>query len=146
MHSSERVDQLRGQGDDVMQGDECMHTEQRHFAPGDYSLGRALSDIALAEADRRAALQTRVRALELVNSERDRQEQLWGVQTHPPILWVGILGEEYGEFCQAVNETVFDNGPEQRKKGGNDNMIREACHVAAVAVSIIECLLSLSAE
>ena len=26
--------------------------------------------------------------------------------------------EEYGEFCEAVNETVFDNGNEARKKGG----------------------------
>jgi hypothetical protein len=80
-------------------------------------------------------------ALDLVNDERDRQDAKWGVQDHPPQYWVGILGEEYGEYCEAVNETIFDNGPAERIKGGTDNMIRELSHVAAVAVQAIECLL-----
>ncbi len=87
---------------------------------------------------------TRSRALQLVNQERTRQDSKWGEQNHPPVFWTGILGEEFGELCQAVNETVFDNGPEERKKGGVDNMMREACQVAAVAVSFMECLMRAS--
>jgi len=84
---------------------------------------------------------TRTRALNMVDEERERQEAKWGEQNHKPQYWVGILGEEYGEYCQAVNETVFDNGPDERKKGGHKNMITELTHVAAVAVNAIECLL-----
>lgn len=75
-----------------------------------------------------------------VVGERRRQDDMWGEQNHILPLWIGILGEEYGELCQAVNETVFDNGPEERKKGGYENVMTEACQVAAVAVSIMECL------
>lgn len=79
-------------------------------------------------------------AMRMVNAERDRQDSKWGEQNHVLPLWLGILGEEYGELCQAVNETVFDNGPEERQKGGYENVMTEACQVAAVAVSIMECL------
>jgi NTP pyrophosphatase (non-canonical NTP hydrolase) len=72
-----------------------------------------------------------------VIKERERQEGKWGEQNHSPELWVGILGEEYGEFCQAVNETVFFNGTD---KGGYENMKTEAIHVAAVAIGFLECL------
>lgn len=72
-----------------------------------------------------------------IKNERDRQDKLWGEQNHQPPIWIGILGEEYGEFCQAVNETVFDNGSD---KGGYENMKTEAIHVAAVAIGFLECL------
>ena len=84
---------------------------------------------------------TRQEALNLVNNERNRQDVKWGEQNHPPQFWTGILGEEFGEYCEAVNETVFNNGAEAREKGGVDNMIKELTHVAAVAVGAIECLL-----
>lgn len=83
----------------------------------------------------------RATAFVLISKERDRQDNKWGEQNHPPQFWTGILGEEYGEYCQAVNETVFDNGPEERKKGGRENMIKELTHVAAVAVGAIESLM-----
>ena len=69
--------------------------------------------------------------------ERDRQDSKWGEQNHFPEKWSGILGEEFGELCQAINETVFDNGSD---KGGYENMKTEAIHVAAVAVGFLECL------
>ncbi|BFH59424.1 MazG-like family protein [Paenibacillus azoreducens] len=75
-----------------------------------------------------------------VAKERQRQEEKWGQQDHEPMMWMGILGEEFGELCQAVNETHFDNGPEARKKGGYENMREEAVQVAAVAISFIEAL------
>jgi hypothetical protein len=69
--------------------------------------------------------------------ERFRQDEKWGVQNHKPEKWVAILGEEFGELCQAVVETVFDNGSD---KGGFDNIRKEAIQVASVAVALIECL------
>jgi len=73
-----------------------------------------------------------------VSEERNRQDAKWGEQNHKPELWVGILGEEYGEYCQAVIETVFDNGADLKSKGGYENMMEELIHVAAVAVGAWE--------
>lgn len=72
-----------------------------------------------------------------VLKERQRQDNKWGEQNHPPHFWTGILGEEYGELCEAINETVFDNGTDL---GGYENMKKEAIHVAAVAIGLLECL------
>lgn len=81
-----------------------------------------------------------VPAFEAVIAERARQDQKWGRQDHGPSYWTGILGEEFGELCQAINETVFDNGAAERAKGGYANMRREAVQVAAVAVAFVEYL------
>lgn len=72
-------------------------------------------------------------------AERERQDKKWGEQNHVPPIWLGILGEEFGELCQAVNETlgVFNNGTDL---GGYENMKREAIQVAAVAIGFLECL------
>lgn len=72
-----------------------------------------------------------------VLEERTRQDKKWGEQNHSPEFWTGILGEEFGELAQAINETVFDNGSD---KGGYENMRTEAIHVAAVAIGFLECL------
>lgn len=82
----------------------------------------------------------RTDAMDLIWQERDRQEKKWGEQNHCPALWATILGEEFGEFCEAANETAFENGI-HREKGGYENMMRELTHVAAVAVAAIECLM-----
>jgi hypothetical protein len=78
-----------------------------------------------------------IKIIEAILAERDRQDKLWGEQNHFPQLWTGILGEEYGELCEAVNETVFFNNSD---KGGYQNMRKEAIHVAAVAMGFLECL------
>lgn len=72
--------------------------------------------------------------------ERSRQDKKWGEQNHMPPVWISILSEELGELCQAVNETIFDNGVNERKKGGYENMRKEAIQVAAVAVAFVEYL------
>ncbi len=69
--------------------------------------------------------------------ERSNQDAKWGEQNHFPHYWVGIMGEEFGELCQAVNESVFDNGTD---KGGYENLKTEAVQVAAVALAFLECL------
>ena len=37
-------------------------------------------------------------------AERRRQDQKWGRQRHAITHWLGILGEEFGEACQAALE------------------------------------------
>lgn len=79
-------------------------------------------------------------ALALVKAERQRQDALWGDQSeNHPFEWLGILGEEYGELCEAVNETYFQN-PTHPERGGYEKIIREATQVAAVAVAIVEAI------
>lgn len=77
-------------------------------------------------------------AIALVKAERRRQDSLWGDHSeNHPFEWLSILGEEYGELCEAVNETYFQN-PTHPERGGYEKIIREATHVAAVAVALIE--------
>ena len=83
---------------------------------------------------------TRGKALLLVDNERDRQDAKWGTQNHAQQAWVGILGEEFGEYCQAVNETYLANAT-KKHEGGYDRMMTELTHVAAVAVGAMESLM-----
>lgn len=79
-------------------------------------------------------------AIEAVIGERMRQISLYGDQTGLPLLsWPGILGEEFGELCEAIGETASPpSGRRHPERGGWDNIYKEACHVAAVAVQIME--------
>jgi len=83
---------------------------------------------------------TRGKALLIVDNERDRQDEQWGEQNHAQQAWVGILGEEFGEYCQAVNETYLNNA-DKHHEGGQENIMKELTHIAAVAVQIMECLM-----
>jgi len=80
----------------------------------------------------------RVKVMTDIIEERRRQDSKWGVQDNDPVVWLSILGEEFGELAQAINETLFDNGPLERLKGGIANIRREAIQVAAVAMSLVE--------
>lgn len=70
-----------------------------------------------------------------VLDEQARQLEKWGEQNHDPYTFLAILLEEVGEYAQACLQTQF-GGP----KGGYVAMREEAVHVAAVAMSIVECL------
>lgn len=79
-------------------------------------------------------------ALALVKAEMRRQDALWGDQSkNHPFEWLGILGEEYGELCEAINEAYFQNATHP-ERGGYERIIRESTHVAAVAVKIVEAM------
>lgn len=73
------------------------------------------------------------RAVADVLAERERQDIKWGEQNHDPFTFLTILGEEYGETCQAALHLKF---------GGHaaDNLREELVHTAAVALQFIQCL------
>jgi NTP pyrophosphatase (non-canonical NTP hydrolase) len=96
-----------------------------------------MCDMALAALRTQQPLTLAIRS---VQAERKRQDEKWGDQSgNHPFEWVSILGEEYGELCEAVNETFFKNG-DKPERGGIDKMRKEAVQVAAVAVALIEAL------
>lgn len=77
------------------------------------------------------------KAILLVTEERKRQFSLYGDQSgKSPYEFLAILGEEYGELCEAVGETYTKGRHPER--GGVEKIIKEAVHVAAVAVQFIE--------
>jgi hypothetical protein len=67
--------------------------------------------------------------------ERLRQNDKWGLQRHDWGKWLGILGEEFGEVCQAVNRIHF---PKDAKPTDSDNLYEELIHLSAVASAMAE--------
>lgn len=71
-----------------------------------------------------------------VAHERQRQDEKWGPVTRPPLEWLGIAAEEFGEVAEKVvkgwvpPESDFDAG------GYRTELIQ----LAAVCVSAVECL------
>ncbi|AJH02585.1 MULTISPECIES: nucleoside triphosphate pyrophosphohydrolase family protein [Bacillus cereus group] len=72
---------------------------------------------------------------EEVYQERLRQNEKWGIQRHPIGTWLSILGEEFGEVCQAAQSEL---GLASVKDTDADNLYMECIHVAAVASAIAE--------
>ena len=76
-------------------------------------------------------------ALKDVIDERKRQDDKWGEQNHNPFIYLAILGEEYGETCQAALHARYG------KPDDKDNLAKlreEAVQTAAVALAIVECI------
>lgn len=89
-----------------------------------------------AEKQRLSEIET-IKAMRLVTEERKRQFSLYGDQSgKSPYEFLAILGEEYGELCEAVGETYTKGRHPER--GGAEKIIKEAVHVAAVAIQFIE--------
>lgn len=70
-----------------------------------------------------------------VNAERQKQDEKWGEQNHT-YQWTSILGEEYGEVCEAMNRVLFGDN---KAKAHND-LRMELIQCAAVCVAWVECL------
>jgi len=64
--------------------------------------------------------------LKQVSTERARQRQLWGDQSHPAEKWVSLLTEELGEVAKAANER------------DREEYVKELIQVAALAVAAVE--------
>lgn len=73
------------------------------------------------------------KAMADVLAEREAQESKWGEQNHDPFTYLTILGEEYGECCEAALESRFCGKPIARLR-------EEAVQAAAVAMAIVECI------
>lgn len=71
--------------------------------------------------------------LKEIKTERARQDGLYPPTDHPPIVWLSILGEEFGEVSTAVLGNYFD-------MNDTANLREELVQVAAVAVAFIESL------
>lgn len=68
--------------------------------------------------------------------ERERQDEKWGEQNHAAPVWATIIGEEYGEMCQAINEFMFNPTPENEQR-----IHEEAIQTAASCVAMCECII-----
>ncbi len=70
-----------------------------------------------------------------VLKERIRQDKKWGKQNHLSVVWLSIIGEEYGEMCKAVNELGLcaDYKKEQE-------IYQEAIHTMASCMAMLECM------
>jgi NTP pyrophosphatase (non-canonical NTP hydrolase) len=77
------------------------------------------------------------RVLARVIRERIRQLERWGIQEHDNGTWALILGEEFGEACQAAL---------QHSSSDPTDLRAELVQVAAVAVAWIEHLDRRTAE
>ncbi len=65
------------------------------------------------------------RALIDVENEMQRQDDKWGPQDHPDIVWLAVLTEEVGEVAKEILE---------RRSGGGFDLRKELVQVAAVSV------------
>jgi NTP pyrophosphatase (non-canonical NTP hydrolase) len=77
--------------------------------------------------------QLRVQVLTDVDQERNRQDSKWGRQRHDNGTWLMILGEEFGEVCQAMQVKMGWG-----KDTDTSNLYEELTHLAAVAVAVAE--------
>lgn len=74
-----------------------------------------------------------VEFVELVQLERKRQDEKWGIREHLPLYhWLAILAEEFGEFSKEVCELG------SKEEGDIPRAIMELVHTAAVAQVIYE--------
>jgi NTP pyrophosphatase (non-canonical NTP hydrolase) len=73
-----------------------------------------------------------------VLEERLRQNEKWGLQRHSLGVWLAILGEEFGEVCQASQSYL---NIVSAKETDADDLYMELIQVAAVASAIAEQIL-----
>lgn len=78
---------------------------------------------------------SRDEVFEMVAKERDRQDAKWGFPQHnSQFEWVSIVTEELGELAKETNDAYIGKNPKKNVSG----IMREAIHVAAVAIAIVE--------
>lgn len=70
-----------------------------------------------------------------ISDERIRQNEKWGIQNHT-YEWTSILGEEYGEVCEAMNRVLFGDNKEK----AISDLRMELIQCAAVCAAWVECL------
>lgn len=83
--------------------------------------------------ERQSGMQRKI--TENVLDERKRQDKKWGEQNHIAPVWGMIIGEEYGEMCQAINEFGFNPTPETEEQ-----IYTEAIHTMSSCMAMLECM------
>lgn len=73
-----------------------------------------------------------------VSRERMRQRAKFGTQRHDFPVWMTVLGEEFGEACQAILRSREDGVLPAQKSVLLGHARNELVQVAAVAVAAIE--------
>lgn len=71
--------------------------------------------------------------LKATKAERLAQLAKWGKQNHDFATWAIVIGEEYGELCQAIWSLKFGTGTVAEIR-------TEAIQVAASALALVHCL------
>jgi hypothetical protein len=71
-----------------------------------------------------------------VGKERQRQDTLWGEQSHDPITWIAILTEEVGEASKEALTLQLLGDTNAKMK-----LYTELLHSAAVATAAAESLI-----
>lgn len=88
---------------------------------------------------------------EAIKTERQKQDDKFGIQNHNPMEWVAILSEELGEVSKEALEYYFTiNGKMNNGLNSNEKIEfqnnklklyrKELIQLAAVAVNMIESL------
>ena len=75
-----------------------------------------------------------------VLAERKRQDSLWGEQNHPPLIYLGILAEEFGEAAKAAVDLQFNCVSQGAIAEFRAKLLVELIQTAAVAIAFAECL------
>jgi NTP pyrophosphatase (non-canonical NTP hydrolase) len=73
--------------------------------------------------------------IEEIKQERIIQDDKFGEQNWSPIEWIAILAEEVGEAAKEANDYRWNP-----QKFNRSNYRNELIQVAAVALSMVECL------
>lgn len=72
-----------------------------------------------------------------VESERRCHLEKWGIQKHPPEVWLAILSEEVGEMAEALLNLKFNTFPID-VQSYEFKVRHEAIQIAAVASAIAQ--------
>ncbi len=71
-----------------------------------------------------------------VARERQRQDEKWGPVSRPPLEWLSILAEEFGEVAEHVTKGWVPPESDFDREGYRTELIQ----TAAVCASAVECL------
>ena len=80
--------------------------------------------------------QEQVRAVLAMLQERQRQDVTFGRQDQDPAYWATILGEQFGQVCEAVAQLRW--GPDNADNF--KSLTKQLEQVGAVAMNALECL------
>ena len=85
-----------------------------------------------------AEYEAHVEMLGEVTRERLAQEEKWGQQNHDDFKWMAILGEEYGEACEAALKSSPHMG--EYNATYRLQLRTELIQIAAVAIAHVEAI------